>query len=372
MKPWINRITAIAGTVVIALSIGACAYLHPTLGQLPDGARQARIEASPNYRDGQFQNQIDTPMRTNAFTLPFAWIRGWFEPRDRPRPTTALPTTRTDLRQLPRDQDTVVWLGHSSYFVQLGGRRVLIDPVFGTSAAPLPGMVRAFDGTSIHSAADMPDVDYILISHDHYDHLDHASMREMQPKTRRIVAGLGIGAHFEHWGYPVEKLQEADWNTVLEFDPGLKIHVLPARHYSGRFFKRNQSLWVSFALETPQRKLYFSGDSGFGPHFEEIGRRLGPFDLAALDSGQYNPRWGNIHMNPEEASRAAELLGTRALLTAHAGRFTLARHAWDEPFRFAEAAASSKPYRLLTPRIGEPVRLADRQQRFERWWIGIE
>ena len=149
--------------LLVALALGACADLYPTVGQLPDGARQERVEASTNYREGQFQNQIDTPMRTNAFTFFFAVVRGWFEPRERPRPSIALPTVKTDLRQLRRDQDMVVWLGHSSYFVQLGGRRVLIDPVFSTYAAPLPGMVRAFEGTTIYSAADMPDVDYILI-----------------------------------------------------------------------------------------------------------------------------------------------------------------------------------------------------------------
>jgi L-ascorbate metabolism protein UlaG (beta-lactamase superfamily) len=154
--------------------------------------------------------------------------------------------------------------------------------------------------------------------------------------------------------------------------PDLQVHVLPAQHYSGRFMKRNQSLWASFALQTPQRKLYFSGDTGFGPHFDRIARQFGSFDLVALDSGQYNARWADIHMTPEEASRAAELLGARTLLTAHAGLFTLARHAWDEPFERALAASKDKRYRLLTPLIGEPVRLGAADQQFRHWWTGVE
>jgi L-ascorbate metabolism protein UlaG (beta-lactamase superfamily) len=236
----------------------------------------------------------------------------------------------------------------------------------------VPGMVRAFEGTSLYTAQDMPTIDYLLITHDHYDHLDHPSVRDLQARTRHVIAGLGIGAHLEHWGYPREKIREGDWYTALQVEPGLTIHLLPARHYSGRLFSRNDTLWVGFALETPQRRLFFSGDSGFGPHFAEIARRFGSFDLAALDAGQYNPRWALIHMNPEEAARAAEILQARAVLPAHAGRFSLARHAWDEPFRRFAAASVGKPYRLLTPRIGEPVRIGDSRQEFGRWWEGAD
>jgi L-ascorbate metabolism protein UlaG (beta-lactamase superfamily) len=263
--------------------------------------------------------------------------------------------------------DTVIWLGHSSFYVHLAGRRILIDPVLSDHAAPFPGMVKAFEGTTIYGVEDLPEIDYLLITHDHYDHLDRDTIEGLIPKTRWAVAGLGIGAHLEHWGFPADRIREGDWFDVIRLEPGLAIHVLPARHYSGRAINRNQGLWVGYALETNRRRLFFSGDSGFGPHIAEIANRFDGFDLAVLDAGQYNARWAFIHMNPEEAARAAEMLRARALLPAHAGRFTLARHAWDEPFERAVAAAVGKSYRLLTPRIGEPVRPGVEQQ-FQQWW----
>lgn len=355
-----------------ALIVSACAYLYRPLGQLPDGDRLEAVQASPRYREGAFRNEAASPPRPGGFAFIWAVFRGSFEPRDRPTPPVPLPSVKTDLAALPRDQDTVIWLGHSSYFVQIGGKRLLVDPVFSDYAAPLPWMVRAFDGTSIYTVQDIPEIDIILITHDHYDHLDYASMKELEPKTRLVITGLGNGAHLEHWGYPPEKIREADWHASLEVAPELKVHVLAAQHYSGRFMQRNQSLWVSFALETPQRRLYFSGDTGFGPHFADIAKRFGSFDLAALDSGQYNEQWADIHMNPEEASRAAEVLGAHTLLTSHAGRFSLARHAWDEPFMRATVASEGKRYRLLTPRIGEPVRFDEPDQQFTHWFKEIQ
>ncbi|HEX2545503.1 MAG TPA: MBL fold metallo-hydrolase, partial [Ramlibacter sp.] len=356
-----------AALVLVGLS--ACAVLqHPTFGKLPEGARMAAIQASPNYRDGAFQNAITTPTSTDGTPFAVAVVRGLFEPRlPTIRPATALPAVKTDLRSLPADQDTVVWLGHSSYYVQLGGRRILVDPVLSGNAAPFPGMVKAFDGTTIYTVADMPEIDYLLITHDHYDHLDHPTIRALVPKTRWAVAGLGIGAHLEHWGFPADRIREGDWFDAFRIDPELAVHVLPARHYSGRTFRRNQALWVGFALEANGRRLFFGGDSGFGPHLAEIASRFDGFDLAVLDAGQYNARWANIHMNPEEAAQAAEILGAKALLPAHVGRFALARHAWDEPFDRVLAASRGRTYRLLTPRIGEPVRLGSKQQ-FDAWW----
>jgi len=159
---------------------------------------------------------------------------------------------------------------------------------------------------------------------------------------------------------------------VLELDGSFRIHVLPARHYSGRMLTRHKTLWVSFALETPQRRLFFSGDSGYGPHFKEIGQRLGNFDLVALDIGQYDSRWANIHMFPEEAARAAADLGAKELLPGHAGRFTIAAHDWDEPFKRIASASEGQPYRLLTPIIGEVLRIGDDSQSFRPWWEHLD
>ena len=218
----------------------------------------------------------------------------------------------------------------------------------------------------------MPEIDYLLITHDHWDHLDYPSVKALQSKTRNVVCGLGLGAYFEHWGFAKEQIHEGDWFAALQLEKGFTIHVLPARHYSGRLLTRNKTLWAGYALETPNRRILFSGDSGYGPHIAEIGRRFDGFDLVVLDSGQYDERWPYIHMTPDEAAQAAQVLQAKAFLPGHIAKFTLAKHSWDDPFRRITAASERKNYRLLTPMIGEPIGFDNDKQRFSHWWEGIE
>ncbi|MCC5074384.1 MBL fold metallo-hydrolase [Xanthomonas campestris] len=363
-----RMLIALIGLAVLG-AVGAGLYLRePLFGALPSGERLDQIALSPNYRQGAFRNQISTPMKTTDQSEWSMWAETLFGNHGQPRPPSALPAVKTDLKALDPAQDLVVWLGHSSYFVQLGGRRVLIDPVFSSSASPVPMTNTAFDGTSIYNVADMPPIDFLLISHDHYDHLDYPSVLALKPKVRQVVVGLGVGAHFQAWGYDMKRVHEADWYQTIGDEGGLQIHVTPARHFSGRTFTRNQSLWVGFVLSTGQRKLFYSGDSGYGPHFAQIGKRYGPFDWAALDTGQYDPRWANVHMNPEQAAQAAKDLRTRVLMPSHVGRFSLAPHDWDAPFKRVTAASQNAGYRLWSPEIGEPAYLDGREQHFSQWW----
>ncbi|SDM19344.1 L-ascorbate metabolism protein UlaG, beta-lactamase superfamily [Franzmannia pantelleriensis] len=370
MKKWLRRTALVLLVLGAALAAGSYAYLqHPKFGALPEGESLRAIEASPHYVDGEFRNLIDTPMRTGESRGFVGNVMSMlFDRNPRLAPDMALPSVRRDLKALDPEEDVVVWLGHSSYFVQVAGHRILIDPVFSTEAAPAPYLNTAFAGTTPYTADDFPEIDYLLITHDHWDHLDYPSIAALRERVRHVVTGLGMGEYFRHWDYPAENIYEADWNSVLELDPDLRIHVLPARHYSGRMLTRNKTLWVAFALEAPQRNLYFSGDSGYGPHFREIGERLGGFDVAALDMGQYDSRWANIHMTPEEAAQAALDLDTQILLPGHAGRFSIAAHDWDEPFERIVKASEDQPYRLVVPIIGEVIRPDDEFQEFSRWW----
>ena len=177
-----------------------------------------------------------------------------------------------------------------------------------------------------------------------------------------------MGSHLLHWGYPQNKIVEADWFTELKQKDGLDIHVLPARHFSGRGLMRNRTLWVSFVLQSPDRRIFISGDTGYGPHMAQIGKLFDGFDLAILENGQYDKRWAYIHMMPEETAKAAVELGAKALLPAHSGKFSISDHAWDDPFIRLTEASRDKPYRLLTPVIGEPVDIDDKEQVFPRWW----
>jgi hypothetical protein len=227
---WTKKLLAGAAAIAAVIGLSACAVLqHPVFGAGPEGSRLAAVQASPNYRDGAFQNAVPTPISTDGTPLPVAMIRGRFEPRP-PPPAAPIPTVKTDLKAMPADIDTVVWLGHSSYYVQLAGRRILIDPVLSDHAAPFSWMVKAFAGTTLYTTEDLPQIDYLLITHDHYDHLDRNTIRGLLPITRWAVTGLGIGAHLEHWGFPRDRIREGDWFDTIRVEPALAIHILPARH----------------------------------------------------------------------------------------------------------------------------------------------
>lgn len=359
--------------VVLCSALGTYFLLNqPRFGDSPQGERLDIIEKSPNYVGNEFNNLIPTPkFSKDTSTFAIIW-KSLTEPKERLVPDKPLPAVKTDLKALDRAGDVVIWLGHSSYFIQLGGKRILLDPVLSDYAAPFRFFNKAFPGTSLYRAEDIPAIDYLLISHDHWDHLDYATVKALQNKVRHVVCPLGVGSYFEGWGYVADKIFEADWYEQISPTENFTIHVLPARHYSGRLFRQNRTLWAGFALESGSRRLFFSGDSGYGPHFAEIGRRFGRFDFVALDCGQYDDRWSYIHMTPEEAAIAASDLNADAFLPAHVGRFSIARHAWDDPFIRVAAASEDRHFKLLTPLIGEPVNLDNRMQRFTRWWQDLE
>ena len=375
MKKWYLRMLVTLVAIFGILFITSYAYIQqPKFGALPEGKRLERIVQSPHYVDGKFQNLVPAEVLTGKKQSSFSIILTDYilNPAERLTPAAPIPAIKTDLSSLNINQDLVVWLGHSSFYIQLSGQRVLIDPVFSASAAPIDIANRAFSGTSTYSANDMPDIDYLLISHDHWDHLDYPTVKALQPKIRNVIAGLGMGAHFERWGFPDDKIHELDWYDAVDVEPGVSINAIPARHYSGRFLSKDQALWAGYALVGKTHKLLFSGDTGYGPHFAEIGKRFNGFDLVALDMGQYDARWANIHMFPEEAAQAAVDLKARTLVPEHVGKFSIARHAWDEPFNRIVKASQGKPYRLLSPKIGEVIYLDQPDQAFSRWWEGLD
>lgn len=362
-----------AGAALGAGSAGGIwAFLHQTkFGALPEGEALERILASPHYADGVFHNALPTPILTDNSSFAGALLRSLVTKRVNPVPPGPVPSQRVSLSSLDRSRDTVVWLGHSSFFIQLASQRILIDPVFSPYAAPFSFSTRAFAGATPYSPGDMPDIDCVLISHDHWDHLDYPTMMALKPKIRNILCGLGVGAHFRRWGFSDSVIHEADWDGALPLDARTRIHVTNARHYSGRSLTRDKALWAGFFLESPTRTIFFSGDSGYGPHFAGLGKHFGTVDLALLDCGQYNEGWRHTHMTPEEAAQAADDMGARHLLPAHIGKFALAYHPWDEPFRRIAAASQNRGFRLLTPVIGEVVNMTDPISEYPRWWESL-
>ncbi|SDE05730.1 L-ascorbate metabolism protein UlaG, beta-lactamase superfamily [Niabella drilacis] len=337
------------------------------LGRFPDSKRKSAFLQLSNYKNGQFQNLLPTPaLAEGASMVRIFWK--FFQKMPDTVPAYALPFVDTDLRGLKPEENVLVWFGHSSYFLQLEGKRFLVDPVFSGYASPFRNSVRAFPGTNHYQAAAMPDIDVLFISHDHWDHLDYRTVQQLRPKVKKVICGLGVARHFEYWGWSREKLVEKNWYDQVDLGEGCTVTLTPARHFSGRLFSRNISLWTSFVLQTPALKIFLGGDSGYGSHFKEIGALLGPFDLAILECGQYNQQWPYIHSLPREILPEALELKAQRVLPVHHSKFKLAQHPWYEPLQQVTALAETGKFPLLTPKIGEKVDLDQLDKPWERWW----
>jgi L-ascorbate metabolism protein UlaG (beta-lactamase superfamily) len=357
-------------TLTILFILIVCIYIflqQPQFGNMASGELMKRIQQSVNYKNGQFQNLNHTPQLTGNTTMLKVMKEFFFNKDKRNVPSNELPSKKTDLFQLDNNENVLVWFGHSSYFIQLDGKKILVDPVLSGHASPVKFTTRSFKGSSVYTIEDIPPIDFLFITHDHYDHLDYETIKQLKPKIKRVIAGLGVGAHLERWGYDSNIIIEKDWNEEIIVEDNFVVHTTPSRHFSGRAFKRNNSLWLSFVLTSPSKKIFIGGDSGYDTHFKTIGEKFGPFDLAILENGQYNQYWKFIHMMPEEAVQAAIDLKAKQLLPVHWAKFSLSIHAWDEPIARLTEEAEKKGLTVLTPMIGESVYL-DRQNYFSEWW----
>jgi len=347
--------------MIIAVCVVLAVFAHAASND-----RKERVMNSPNFRDGQFQNI--SPTRA-MITGNGALKNTLFSKVKNRRPKTNVPSRKTDLKQFERYEDVLIWFGHSSFFIQTGGKRFLIDPVL-VAGSPVPFINRPFKGTKIYKPEDLPDIDYLIITHNHYDHLDKKTVKRIKNGTANVITPIGVGGYFERWGFDKERIIELDWNEHADFDSLIVIHCLPARHFSGRgILSRNKTLWASFMLQTPARNIYISGDGGYDTHFAEIGRKFPNIDLAIMENGQYNQLWRYIHLLPEDLVQAVTVLNPKRLLTSHNSKFSIGGdHSWYEPMENISNAAEQHFMNLITPMIGEPVYLNDETQVFEKWW----
>ena len=355
--------------IIVLLSVATFFVLRmEVFGARPSGERLERIKQSENFRDGKFQNLSHTPSLAEGHNYAGVMYNFLFRKKDGLTPSAAIPSVKTDLKNLPKDKDLLVWFGHSSYLLQLQGKTLLVDPVLNDHAAPFSWMNKAFEGSYTYQVEDLPQIDYLLLTHDHYDHLDHQTIKKLRGKVGKVICGLGVGAHLELWGYSPSQLIEEDWGTEVQLEERLKLYFTPARHFSGRSLFRDNTLWTSYVLETPTKKIFVGGDSGYDSHFKEIGKRFGPFDLAILENGQYNEAWRYIHTMPEEVLQASKDLGARRTFPVHSAKFDLGGHAWDDPLKQITLLNEKYQQPLVTPMIGQVVDLEDEGQDFERWW----
>ncbi|MDR3186870.1 MAG: MBL fold metallo-hydrolase [Holosporaceae bacterium] len=359
--------------LISALAICAFIALYlqlPMFGRLPQGERLARIEKLPNYRDGKFHNIRETPlMIKNPVKTALKLL---LERKTERMPPKPLPAIKTDLHNLDPKENVLVWFGHSSYFIQIDGRRILVDPLFSKVSSPLLFFPEAFAGTDIYRPEDMPEIDCLIISHDHWDHLDYKTVLQLRPKVKTVICPIGVGEHFEYWGFSREKIIEMYWNENISPMESFEVHCLPARHFSGRSIFRNKSLWASFLLISKGFKIYIGGDSGYDTHYVEIGNRFGPMDIAILDSGQHNENWRHVHMMTDEVIKASCNLRTKMLLPAHICKISLAYHSWDEPLMELSRMAKGEKFSIVTPIIGEKVKLRSPLQITSRWWENLK
>lgn len=358
--------------ITILIAISACVSIRPPqFEKLPSGDRMELIKKSPNYKDGRFENITPTPFLTNSNFLKV--IRELTKRTGgRTKPTNQIPYLKTDLKAINKNENIFVWFGHSSYLLQVNGNRFLVDPVLSNHASPVSFFGKSFKGTSVYTADDIPSIDYLLITHDHYDHLDYKTVTALRNKIDTIICPLGVGAHFEHWGFDKNRIFEKDWNETIPIANQSTLHTVTARHFSGRTLKRYQTLWASYVLQTPDLKIFLGCDGGYGSHFADIGGRFGPFDLAFLENGQYNRLWPNAHAFPEETIKIAQELQAKQIMPIHSAKFSISSHDWDEPLKRITELGDSIYLRTLTPKIGEIVYFNDTTHLFTKWWDSIE
>jgi L-ascorbate metabolism protein UlaG (beta-lactamase superfamily) len=363
----------ILSSLILILVVGVLIFIRQDkFGELPKGERLSHIKTSVNYQDEQFQNIEHTPDLTEGTTIFSVLKDVIFPPNDRLRPLDPIPSVKTDIENIGTDENILIWFGHSSYYLQLDGKKILVDPVFSGTSSPVPNNIKAFQGSDQYSAKDFSGIDYLFITHDHWDHLDYKTVLQLKDEVETVICGLGVGQHLESWGYNKNKIIEKDWNKQITLDKGFIVNTVSARHFSGRGFKRNKSLWLSFVLQSPTIKIFIGGDSGYGKHFAGIGDEFGPFDLAILENGQYDEKWRYIHMMPEEVLQAALDLKAKQLFPVHSGKFKLANHAWDEPLKRISLANEEIKLQLMTPIIGEKIDLNDSSRTFTQWWEHVK
>ncbi len=345
---WLVKTLAFLSLVTTA-AIAAFVNLAPTFGANPSGESLDRVLASPNSIDGIFVNKIDTPLNTRSSGKPFSLTAFIFPPEGK-NPTSPLPSQRFNSADFKEGE--FVWFGHSTILFKTNELNIIADPVF-NRGSPVPLIAEPFEFQHNPSITDLPLIDVVLISHDHYDHLDHKAIGDLAATTKQFLVPLGLQSHLLKWGVPAGNITELDWYDSIQVG-SVEFTLTPTRHFSGRgITNRFSTLWGSWVVTSPNLNVYFSGDSGYFDEFKIIGDRFGPFDIAFIENGAYNDDWQNVHMKPEDSAQAAVDLKAELFFPIHWGKFDLSAHHWNEPIKRATAAATKLKMPIATPKVGE-------------------
>lgn len=340
------------------------------LGGKIDSEELKKLESSSNWKNGRFQNLEFTKMDIGLSNFPRLLYKQLFDKKGR-LPLKKLPLLPLDGQTFDDSKIQYVWFGHSALLLNLKGYKVLIDPMLGNNASPIgPINTKRFTDLSLEIIEQLPDIDLLLLSHDHYDHLDMESVLKLKSKTKKVFAAMGVARHLNKWGIPKDIVTEFDWWDVAERE-NIRVHFTPSRHFSGRGLRdRFKSLWGGWVIEMEGQKIYFSGDGGYGAHFKEVGERLGPFDLGFMECGQYNELWHQIHMYPEEAVQSSIDAQVNISCIVHWSGFALSLHPWKEPAQRFVKSAKEKKLKYNHPELGKIQSIE--AQNTEEWWNNFD
>jgi L-ascorbate metabolism protein UlaG (beta-lactamase superfamily) len=329
--------------------------MRKQFGAKPTKSDVENYSKSKQWDGEKFINIEETTMNINIRTIPKILYKQFCDKKER-TPKMPLPIIPFNKEEFEKASESskFIWYGHSVLLLRMNGLNILIDPMFGTDAAPIaPFPIKRFSENTLDLIDELPTIDLVLLSHDHYDHLDYDSIQKLKPKVKQFYTALGVKRHLVKWGIEADTITEFDWwNTSVFKD--ITITFTPTRHFSGRgLTDKAKSLWGGWSLKTSKEKIWFSGDSGYGEHFKEIGRQLGPFDFAFMECGQYNESWHQIHMFPEESVQAAIDAQVKTIMPVHWAGFALAHHTWTEPAERFTVAADKQNVKYIVPQLGE-------------------
>ncbi|CAG9622047.1 MBL fold metallo-hydrolase [Sutcliffiella rhizosphaerae] len=355
--------------VVLCVIIILFINFHPVFGGNPSKEQKEIYLTFDNYSNGKFVNLVPTKMNMSITNL-FSMLKESSLGKEERTPSRKVPVSVIDWNAIKSEEDTLTWFGHSAFLLSIDNKKILVDPMLGKVASPVSFVgSKRYSENMLRIIDDMPPIDAVFITHDHYDHLDYPSIKKLKNKVGHFFVPHGVGAHLSRWGVAKEKITEFSWWDETEFE-GLTIAFTPSKHFSGRgVFNGNSSLWGGWVIIGKQTRFYTSGDGGYDVHFKEIGRRYGPFDITLMEGGQYDKRWSWVHMTPEEAVQAHLDVNGKNMMLIHWGAFTLAYHGWTDPVERALIKSAEVNVNQITPNLGETVTLTgDLSNPKSHWW----
>lgn len=351
---------------IILFIAAACAAislfinLHPVFGGSPSDEQKEAYKKLKNYANGKFVNEVPSKMSMGAADI-FSMLKDSVSGSKDRNPGAKIPVSVIDWNKIKSEEDSLTWFGHSAFLLSIDNKKILVDPMLGPVASPV-----SFAGSKRYSENllplidEMPPIDAVFITHDHYDHLDYPSIVKLKDKVGHFFVPHGVGAHLIRWGVENESITELNWWDETTFQ-GLTVALTPSKHFSGRgMMNRDTTLWGGWVILGRHTRFYTSGDGGYDAHFKEIGQKYGPFDITLIEGGQYDRRWSGVHMTPEEAVQAHADVNGANMMLIHWGAFTLAYHGWKEPIERALIEAKKTDVNLFAPKIGETVPLSER------------